>query len=177
MQEGRLLFASGHHVFTAPADASADPLKYVSSIESPVTCVAAAARTIFAGTENGSIVCWKVDSPDQPVVLVRKREPIVNLRLARICAIPHLIYSARDLSVRARVIGQNLETSYESDGAPIGVLDAASDLICATDGDGRRLLLWKSTAPTRPARAIDIWKHSDKPVLDLWMRKTLAKSA
>jgi hypothetical protein len=177
MQEGRLLFASGHHVFTAPADASGAPLKYVSSIESPVTCIAAAARTIFAGTENGSIVCWKVDAPDQPVVLVRKREPIVNLRLARICAIPHLIYSARDLSVRARVIGQNLETSYESDGAAIGILDAASDLICATDHDGRRLLLWKSTAPTRPARSIDIWKHSDKPVLDLWMRKTLAKSA
>ena len=177
MQEGRLLFASGQHVFTAPADASGAPLKYVSSIESPVTCVAAAARTIFAGTENGSIVCWKVDAPDQPVVLVRKREPIVNLRLARICAIPHLIYSARDLSVRARVIGQNLETSYESDGAPIGVLDAASDLICATEGDGRRVLLWKSTAPTRPARAVDVWKHSDKPVLDLWMRKTLAKSA
>jgi len=39
------------------------------------------------------------------------------------------------------------------------------------------VLLWKSTAPTRPARAVDIWKHSDKPVLDLWMRKTLAKSA
>ena len=178
MHEGRLLFASGRHVYTAPADASGEPLKYVSSIESPVTCVAAAARTIFAGTENGSILCWKIDAPDQPVVLVRKREAIVNLRLARICAIPHLIYSARDLSVRARVIGQNLETSYESDGAPIGVLDAASDLICASDGDGRRVLLWKSTAPSKPSRAIDIWKHSDKPVLDLWMKKTLlAKSA
>lgn len=177
LQEGRLLFASGQHVFAAPADASGEPVKYVSSIESPVTCVAAAARTVFAGTENGSIVCWKVDAPDQPVVLVRKREPIINLRLARICAIPHLIYSARDLSVRARVIGQNLETSYESDGAPIGILDAASDLICATDGDGRRLLLWKSTSPMKPARAIEIWKHSDKPVLDLWMNKTLPKSA
>src|SRR5579859_2910480 len=177
MQEGRLLFASGRHVYSAPADASGEPVKYVSSIESPVTCVAAAAKTIFAGTENGSIVCWKVNSPDQPVVLVRKREPIVNLRLARICAIPHLIYSASDLSVRARVIGQNLETSYESDGAPIGVLDAASDVICASDGDGRRLLLWKSTSPSKPVRAVEIWKHSDKPVLDLWMKKTLARSA
>jgi len=177
MQEGRLLFASGPHVYSGPADAGGPPLKYVSSIESPVTCVAAAARTIFAGTESGSIVCWKVDSPDQPVVLVRKREPIVNLRLARICAIPHLIYSARDLSVRARVIGQNLETSYESDGAPIGVLDAASDVICASDGDGRRLLLWKSTAPTRPARSVELWRHSDKPVLDLWMKKAPSRSA
>jgi hypothetical protein len=177
MQEGRLLFASGRHVYSAPADASGEPVKYVSSIESPVTCIAAAAKTIFAGTESGSIVCWKVAAPDQPVVLVRKREPIVNLRLARICGIPHLIYSARDLSVRARVIGQNLETSYESDGAAIGVLDAASDVICASDGDGRRLLLWKSTAPSKPVRSVDIWKLSDKPVLDLWMKKTLARSA
>lgn len=177
VQEGRLLFASGSHVYSARADAAGEPVKYVSSIESPVTCIAAAAKTIFAGTESGSIVCWKVDAPDQPVVLVRKREPIVNLRLARICAIPHLIYSARDLSVRARVIGQNLETSYESDGAPIGVLDAASDVICASDGDGRRLLLWEATAPTKPARAVDIWRHSDKPVLDLWMKKSAARSA
>ena len=176
-QDGRLLFTSGRHVYSAPADAGGEPVKYVSSIESPVTCIAAAAKTIFAGTENGCIVCWRIDAPDQPVVLVRKREPIVNLRLARICAIPHLIYSARDLSVRARVIGQNLETSYESDGAAIGILDAASDLICASDGDGRRLLLWKSTSPSKPVRSVDIWKHSDKPVLDLWMKKTLARSA
>jgi hypothetical protein len=177
MQDNRLLFASGRHVFSAPADAVAEPLKYVSSIESPVTCIATAARTVFAGTESGSIVCWKIDLPDQPVVLVRKREPIVNLRLARICGIPHLIYSTRDLSVRARVIGQNLETSYETDGASIGVLDAASDVICATDSDGRRLLLWKSTAPSRPAKSIELWKQSDKPVLDLWMKKTPARSA
>lgn len=177
MQDNRLLFASGSHVYAAPPDAATPPLKYVSSIESPVTCVAAAARTIFAGTESGSIVCWKLDAPDQPVVLVRKREPIVNLRLARICAIPHLIYSTRDLSVRARVIGQNLETSYETDGAAIGVLDASSDLICATDADGRRLLLWKATSPSKPARSIELWKQSDKPVLDLWMKKTPARSA
>jgi hypothetical protein len=177
MQDNRLLFASGRHVFSAPADAVAEPLKYVSSIESPVTCIATAARTVFAGTESGAIVCWKIDLPDQPVVLVRKREPIVNLRLARICGIPHLIYSTRDLSVRARVIGQNLETSYETDGASIGVLDAASDVICATDSDGRRLLLWKSTAPSRPAKSIELWKQSDKPVLDLWMKKTPARSA
>jgi hypothetical protein len=171
VQDGRLLFASGQHVYRAKPGASDEPLKYVSSIESPVTCMAAAARTIFAGTENGSIVCWKMDAPDQPVVLVRKRDAIVNLRLAKICGLPHLIYSARDLSVRARVVGQNLETSYESGGAAIGVLDAASDVICASDGDGRRVLLWKATEPRKPSGQIDIYRQSDKPVLDLWMRK------
>ena len=173
----QIIFASGQHVFRAPADGNEPPVKYVSSIESPITCVAAAARTIFAGTENGSIICWKIDGPDQPVVLVRKRDAIVNLQLAKICGIPHLIYSARDLSVRARVIGQNLETSYDTDGQAVGVIDAASDLICASDADGRRLLLWKSTSPSRPSGEIEIWKESRKPVLDVWMKKSLAKSA
>jgi len=173
--DGKILFTSGHHVYLAPAGASGPPVKFVSSVESPVTCAAAAARTIFAGTENGSIVCWKIEAPDQPVVLARKRDTILNLRLARICAIPHLIYSSRDLSVRARVIGQNLETSFETGGAQVGVLDAASDLICASDADGRRLLLWKSTAPSRPSSQIDVWKQAEKPVLDLWMRKVPAR--
>ncbi len=171
---GRLLFASGPHVYVATPGGA---VKYVSSVESPATCVAMAARTVFAGTENGSILCWKIDAPDQPVVLARKREGIVNLRLAKICGLPHLIYSAKDLSIRARVIGQSLETSYESEGAAVGVLDAASDVLCATDAEGRRVLLWKSTSPARPERRIDVYKKSDKPVLDLWIRKVKARTA
>ena len=173
---GRILFASGHHVYAASPKGD-DVAKYVSSVESSVTCIAAAPGTVFAGTENGSILCWKIDAPDQPVVLVRKRDAIINLRLAKICGIPHLIYSARDLSVRARVIGQSLETSYESGGRPIGVLDAASDLICASDADGRRVLLWKATSPSQPSHEIDMWKQAEKPVLDLWMKKVRSRSA
>ncbi len=169
--DGRIIFASGQHVYMAPACRPGEPVKFVSSVESPVTCAAAAARTIFAGTENGSIICWRMDAPDQPVVLVRKREPVVAVRLARICAIPHLVYSTRDLSVRARVLGQNLETSYETGGAQVGTLDAASDLICAADAGGRRLFLWKSTAPSRPSAQIDVWKEAERPVIDLWMSK------
>jgi hypothetical protein len=174
-ETGRTLFASGPHVFAAKTGGPV--VKYVSSVESPATCVAVAARTLFAGTENGTIVCWKLDAPDQPVILARKREAIVNLRLAKICGLPHLLYSAKDMSIRARVIGQALETSYESDGAAVGVLDAASDLLCASDAEGRRVLLWKSTSPARPERRIDVYKKADKPVLDLWMRKIRAKTA
>lgn len=172
---GRVVFTSGPHVFAASP--SGDVVKYVSSVESPATCAAVAARTVFAGTENGAILCWKIDAPDQPVVLARKREAIVTLRLANLRGLPHLIYGAKDMSVRARVIGQSLETSYESDGGAVGVLDAASDILCASDAEGRRLLLWKSTSPQRPERRIDIFRTSDKPVLDVWMRKVRARTA
>jgi hypothetical protein len=172
---GGLVFASGPHVFRL-GPGSERPVKYVSSAESPVTCCAVAARTVFAGTEGGSIVCWRLDAPDQPVVLVRKRDAIVNVRLARICGIPHLLYTAKDLAVRARVIGQNLETAYETEGAAVGALDASSDVVCASDAEGRRVLLWKATAPARPARRIDVFRKADRPVLDVWLGKRRAKT-
>jgi hypothetical protein len=75
------------------------------------------------------------------------------------------------------VIGQNLETTYESGGAAVGILDAASDLVCASDAEGRRLFLWNATSPARPVRELDVWRQSDKPVLDLWMKKKRARSA
>ena len=101
---------------------------------------------------------------------------VINLRLASVCSIPHLFYSTKDLSVRARVIGQNLETSYESGGSSVGVLDAASDLVCASDAAGRRVLLWKVTAPAQPAFDLDMAAYSEKPILDLWMKKTRVKA-
>ena len=103
-------------------------------------------------------------------------DPILSLRVASVCSIPHLVYSAKDLAVRARVIGQNLETAYESGGATVGVIDAASDYVCATDGPGRRIFLWKTTAPTSPSAEFDGWSYSEKPILDLWMKKVPTKS-
>ncbi len=172
--DGRLIFASGAAVFISPRGGEEPPVKFASPAAGPVTCVATASRTLFAGTEKGALVCWKLDEPDQPVVLARKKDPIVSLSLARICGLPHLIYGTRELAVRARVIGQNLETAYESGGPAVGILDAASDLICATDTGGRRLLLWKATAPSEPSRRLDVWKHAERPVLDLWMKKVPA---
>jgi hypothetical protein len=174
---GRLLFATGPHVYAAAADGRGAVVKYVSSIESPVSCVTAAAHTIFAGTESGCILCWKADVPDQPVVLVRKRDPIVTIGLARLSGLPHLVYGARDLSLRARVIGQNLETAYETDGSPVGVVAASSDLLCGLDADGRRVHFWKTSDPARPARSLDLWRTAGKPVLDLCIRKAPARTA
>jgi len=170
----RLLFASGDRVFAHHlGNGSTKPTEYTSGLDSAVTSLAAGGNRLFAGTESGSIVSWQLGEPGS-TLLVRRREPIVNLRLAKICSIPHLFYSTKDVSVRARVIGQNLETSYESGGTSVGVLDAASDLVAASDAAGRRVLLWKSTSPAKPAHDLDVARYSDKPILDIFMKKTKA---
>ena len=171
VRDHHIIFASGDHIYRAPLTPEGVPVKFVSSVESPITCLAICERSLFAGTENGAIVGWKLDSPDQPVVLVRKKDPIVNVRLAKISGIPQIFYSTRDLSIRARVLGQNLETSYESGGISVGALDTSSDFICATDTSGRKVFLWKASTPEKPHHEIDIWTHARKPILDLWLHK------
>ena len=166
------LVATGPSVYAVALGNGMHPIAYGSSVDSPVTSLVCGAGTLFAGTESGAIVSWQLGEPDKPTTLVRKRDPIVNLRVAKVCSIPHLFYTTKDYAVRARVIGQNLETSYDSGGATVGVLDAASNLVAASDSAGRHLMLWRAGSPGKPDTDIDASKFSDKPVLDLQMRKS-----
>jgi hypothetical protein len=169
---GYLLFATGPSVYAVALGNGMHPIAYNSAVDSPVTSVVCGAGTLFAGTESGAIVSWKLGEPDKPAVLVRKKESIVNLRVAKVCSIPHLFYTTKDYAVRARVIGQNLETAYDTAGATVGVLDAASNFVAAGDAAGRRLLIWKAASPAQPIADIDAGRFADKPVLDLTMIKT-----
>ncbi len=170
----RVLFAAGPLVYAAAAADVRVPEAYSTGLDSPVTALAIGGGLIYAGTESGAVVSWMLGQPGHPVVLVRGKDPVANLRLARICSIPHLLYSAREPAVRARVIGQTLETSYESGGPGIGALDAASDLVAATDHAGRRLYLWRASVPAKPEAEVDLTRLAEKPALDLGFRKVKA---
>lgn len=167
----RLFFATGPEIYSLPVQNGAKPARFAMDPPSTVTCLVVCGDAVFAGTEDGAIWTWDARTPDKPSLVVRKKERIVTLRIARVGGIPHLFYSTRDLAVRARALGLNLEIAYESGGASVDFLDAASDLVCASDSGGRKLLVWKSTIPTRPDVEIDIWKRAGKPILDLWMKK------
>ena len=169
---GYLLFATGPTVYAVALGNGMHPIAYASPIDGPVTSVVCGAGTIFAGTESGAIVSWRLGEPDKPDVVTRKRDAIVNLRVAKVCSIPHLFYTTKDYAVRARVIGQNLETSYDSGGLTVGALDAASNILAASDASGRRVLVWKAASPAKPIAEIDASKLSEKPVLDLWLKKS-----
>jgi hypothetical protein len=176
-----VVFAAGPVLYhlTVPADAdSPEKLSanlvwraYPTGADSPITCVAASERFLFAGTAAGAVICWDAREPDDPRILVRRKDPIASIHVAAINRIPHLLYSSHDLSVHARVIGQNLETDYDAAGSSVAFMAAASDRVCALDSSGMRLMIWKSTHPARPADTIDCWKFAQKPVLDLWIRR------
>lgn len=170
---GRLFFASGANVYAIPLPMSDDapPAMFETRQESPVTAVTATPARLYAGTASGAIVAWAMDKPAEPAVVVRRKDPISSVRLARLSRIPHLLYTAHDLAVRARVVGQSLETEYESGGTPVAFMDAASDVIAALDSAAGRLLVWRATAPGKPEAVIDCQPFSAKPVLDVWIAK------
>ena len=170
----RLVFAAGECLYAAPLTGNAEPVGFDTRLDSPITAASAGGGNLFAGTESGAVATWRIDEPDKATILVRRREPIVSLRLARIGSLPHLLYSARDLAVKARVLGQTLETSYEAGGRGVGLLDAASDLVCAVDASGHRVLLWRAATPARPFAEVDLRKYSDKPALDIGLMKSSA---
>lgn len=173
----RLVFATADRLYAAPLAGSASPVGFDTRLDSPITVATAGGGSLFVGTEGGAVATWRIDEPEKATILVRRKEPIVSLRLARIGSLPHLLYSARDLAVKARVLGQTLETSYEAGGRGVGLLDAASDLVCAVDASGHRLILWRAATPARPFAEVDLRKYSDKPALDIGMMKSSADEA
>jgi len=170
----RLVFATGDRLYAAPLMGNATPVAFDTRLDSTITAASAGGGSLFAGTESGAVATWRIDEPDKTTILVRRREPIVSLRLARLGSLPHLLYSARDLAVKARVLGQTLETSYEAGGRGVGLVDAASDLVCAVDASGHRVILWRAATPARPFAEVDLRKYSDKPALDLGLMKSPA---
>lgn len=170
---GKLFFASGSNAYGArlPVTDESPPTMYESRQESPITTLAATPERLFAGTAAGSIVSWAVDAPSEPTVIVRRKDPIASVRLARLSRIPHLVYSAHDLAVRARVIGQTLETEYESGGTSVAFMDAASDVVAGLDSAASKLLVWRVAGPGKPEAVIDCLQFSPKPLLDVWIAK------
>ncbi|HZN61124.1 MAG TPA: hypothetical protein VFC90_01840 [Planctomycetota bacterium] len=173
----RLVFAAGERLYSAPLTGNTEPVAYDTRLDSAITATSAGGGSLFAGTEGGAVAAWRLDEPDKATLLVRRKEPIVSLRLARIGSLPHLLYSARDLAVKARVLGQTLETSYEAGGKGVGLLDAASDLVCAVDASGHRVILWRAATPARPFAEVDLRKFSDKPALDIGLLKSTAEES
>jgi hypothetical protein len=139
-----------------------------------VTSTALTSRALFASTEEGAIVSWRLESPDDPEAILRKTSPVTALRLVKGSrGIAHLMYALNDTSIHARVIGQTLETEYEAEGHTFTIFDATSDLVAAAAHRSRQLLFWRPDLPRRPERSLDLSKASPLELLDVALRRRL----
>jgi hypothetical protein len=125
--------------------------------------------SIFAGTEGGKLVRWDFAKPGA-IEIVVERGKMIDVKIVKVGAIPHIIYSARQRGVYARVVGHSFETVFEARGANMGQIDATSDLIAGIDETGYTLMMWDTKRPRHPS-VFDLWKAVSKPALDIFIAK------
>ncbi len=165
--DGKLYFATGPHAYAAELDGQGKIHLYDSGDVSPLSCLAVGRRHLFAGSESGALYAWPIGSTQPGLPLLRRRDAVTSLHLARLRGLLHVVYGTRDLGAHARMAGQNLETTFETGDVMVGLAAAASDWISATGQSGFRLLAWSPADPKKPALDIDLHPFTDRPVYDL----------
>lgn len=170
---GRVYFAAGPEVWCfAAGDPRPSPQRLAWPETAPITALAALGEAVFAGAADGTLIAWFGPAPAATgAVLARRKEPVVGVRPALLRGLPHVVFTAHDTAVHARVIGQPLETAFESGGVTLAFMDACADLIAAVDGAGGRLFLWRTTQPSEPAGVVECWRFDSKPVLDVHLSR------
>ncbi|OHB72278.1 MAG: hypothetical protein A2W23_07010 [Planctomycetes bacterium RBG_16_43_13] len=167
-----LYFVSGPNTYALKLQNKCyKPIEYVSNLNSPISAIATSPNKIFAGMESGEILYWEKDRPKKPSIILKLRDPIINIHLSNISSLPHILYSSMRYSVTARIIGQSIATSFEYNGTTLGIIDATSDIVCAIDTAGRNLIIWETSSADKPIATIDIRRFSEQPVLDICIKK------
>jgi hypothetical protein len=168
--EGMFYFSSGRTVFAANLASGGAPAALQPQAPSGVTAISIGEKLLIAGCgsgNDGALVVWDRADGAHALSVLRRNAPIGSTRLASIGGVPHVLFTCRDHGVTARVLGQTLETHYDSGEHAIILAEGASDYIVAIDQNGRFLLSWDCARPAKPRAVLDLNSYVDQPVYDL----------
>ncbi len=170
---GILFFASGSHLYSVDLNQRRlTPVHWKPNLQGSITSIDVSGEVVAVGSgddASGSVVAWKLDKPDSGSVLVRKKEAVLGVHLTKIAGMPQVLFVTRDHGVVARVLGQSLETIYQSGEHALGLVDGASDFVCGVDTPGRRLFFWSAGNPQKPVTTVEMVRYAEHPVYDLKM--------
>ncbi|MBI3272753.1 MAG: hypothetical protein HYZ53_27450 [Planctomycetes bacterium] len=172
--DGILYFASGSSVFSVDMKVEPfAPVQHSPQAQGSITGLALGRSLLFAACgdgQEGSVIAWKLGEAQDGKVVLRRTDPILAVRLAKIGGVPHVLFATKDHSLYARVIGQNLETTYDAGEYLVSMIEGSSDLLCGVDQTGMHVLFWKVTSPKRPLRVLEVSQFSEHPVYDVTLR-------
>ncbi len=169
--EGLLFFASGSHLYSVDLRQRRLALTgWKPNLHGSITSIDVSGEVVaVAGGDDasGSVLAWRLDKPEAGTVLLRKKEAVLGVHLTRINGMPQMLFVTRDHGVVARVLGQSLETVYQSGEHALGLVDGASDYVCGVDTPGRRLFVWTAGNPQKPLATVEMVRYAEHPVYDL----------
>jgi hypothetical protein len=175
---GMLLFASGQSVYGADAARpDAGCVQYTPAMPGQVSSIDATASLIVAGSvgeRQGAVMAWKTGEKDSGRVILRRNDAIQSLRLARIGGVPHAIFACDDHCVNARVVGQNLEMTYDCGDEVIALADASSNWIVGLDKQRSAIVIWSANQPQKPEMIVDLGQFASQRPMDICLLKTAA---
>ncbi|MCE9584441.1 MAG: hypothetical protein K8T20_18285 [Planctomycetes bacterium] len=168
--DGWMYFASGRTVYGLDLEKGGPPVAFAPQTPSGVTAIAVGERLIVAGCgsgNEGALAIWDRRDPTHAVGVIRRNAPIGSVRLTSIGGVPHMLFTCRDHGVTARVIGQTLETHYDSGEHSVILAEGGSDHVVAIDHNGRFLIAWDAARPAKPRKILDLNAYTDQAVYDL----------
>jgi len=136
-----------------------------------ITAVCPAADGIYAGNAEGAILHWPVteeqNSPAPQRLHVGNGRPAESLHLLAVGGLSRLVFTDTSPAVHTRVIGDSFTCRYEAGGQTLRRVEAAPDLLVATNELRDRLLLWSPSSPGSPSGTIPVSRQTGHSVQDV----------
>jgi len=161
----------------APAgDAAAGPsiqgnVRVFAGSNSLITAVCPVADGLYAGNAEGEVLHWpageKETSPAPQRLHVGNGRAAESLHLLAAGGLSRLVFTDTSPAVYARVIGDTFTCRYEAGGQTLRRVEAAPDLLAATNELRDRLLLWSPSSPGSVRGTIPISRQTGHSVQDV----------
>ena len=164
---GRVFVAVDSRIYSIRAACDQDPIIYEGSGET-VTALLCDETCLYAGTAEGSILCWPMDDPASAETLQagagRAVESIGRLRTG---GVERLLFTDTSAAVHAQVVGDAFRCRYEAGGQTIRRAEFAPDWIVGTNETRDRLFCWPTGKPSSPPTVLPVAQLSGRSIQDV----------
>lgn len=154
----------------APHDPSSGDLPVLEyrGAGAQITALLAQRDEVLAGTADGRVVCWPVNSPCEPRLLHTGRgRPVESLAVVEHEGVQRLFIADTSVCIHARLLDDAARWSYEAGGQTLRRAAVAADLIVAVTDLRDRLVLFDPAQPERPQAVHHIARLTGHSVQDI----------
>ena len=166
---GDLYCAIDDRVIRWPADVvSESPTHIYTGSGSTITAICPTEDELLAGNGDGEVLRWRAGRDTDPERLhAGSRRAVESVWVLASHGVRRLICSDTSLSVHARVVGDAFACRYEAGGQTLRRVEAAPDLLVATNDLRDRLICWTPGRPNMRARVISVSRIVGRSVQDV----------
>ncbi|MCC7292747.1 MAG: hypothetical protein IT449_11870 [Phycisphaerales bacterium] len=147
---------------------SVSPVREYLGAGAQITALLAERDEVLAGTADGRVLHWRVDSPHEPRLLHTGRgRPVESLAVIEHEGVRRLFIADTSVCVHARLLDDATRWSYEAGGQTLRRAAVAADLIVAVTDLRDRLVLFDPGVPDRPQAVHHIAQLTGHSVQDV----------